>query len=175
VKAIERNLAELQRAQLNRTTLEGLASLDGFSSLLPMVIYTALFNDYIAHCMKVFERSGKSASFWYLYRTHQGPIDTFAKKERIDIGSLEVVSARLKEIRNLTHFHIDANSVMDHKAVWRSAELKGKELSGAVNAAWKIVDFLRAEFGVKEVFVPDYYSTKYVAERFLSMRQNFDE
>lgn len=69
--------------------------MDGFSSLLPMVIYSGLFNDYVAHCMKVFERGSKSASFWYLYRSHQGPIDQFARKVRIVLASLETVSEKL--------------------------------------------------------------------------------
>jgi hypothetical protein len=53
------------------------------------VIYYALFNDYIAHCIKVFERSAGSASFWYVYESNQKPINAFASKNGIDLGIFE--------------------------------------------------------------------------------------
>lgn len=60
-RAIGRNLAELQRAILNRTTLLGLEDA-GVSHLFLKLTYYALFNDYIAHCIKVFECCQKSSS-----------------------------------------------------------------------------------------------------------------
>ena len=62
-KGIERNLAELQRAILNRTTMLGIERSRGVTSLFIQVSYFALFNDYVAHCIKVFERSKQAASF----------------------------------------------------------------------------------------------------------------
>ena len=107
-KAIERNLAELQRAILNRTTILGFERERGITSLFLQIVYRALFNDYVGHCIKVFERSKQSASFWYIYRTNQRQIDIFASKEKIDIAFMEHVSTKLKHIRNKTHFHIDS-------------------------------------------------------------------
>src|SRR5712692_7354016 len=91
-KAIERNLAELQRAILNRTTLVGLKEAGGISHLFLKLVYYALFNDYIAHCVKIFERRRGAASFWYIYHANTKPLDNYARRNNIDFVQLEQVS-----------------------------------------------------------------------------------
>ena len=169
-KAIERNLAELQRAILNRTTMLGIEQSRGGTSLFLQVSYFALFNDYVAHCIKVFERSKQAASFWYIYRTDQKIVDAFAKKAKIDMASLEEVSAKLKHIRDQTHFHIDTNGVLDTKAVWRAAGLTGKQLSIAVDAAWSILTHLQESLSLPEVSLPSYYKVAHVHERVVAIK-----
>ena len=154
-RAIERNLAELQRAILNRTTLLGLED-TGVSRLFLKLTYCALFNDYIAHCIKVFETRKQVTSFWYIYRANQKPIDAYARRKKISIKTLETVSEKLKHIRDKTHFHIDETGVLDSKAVWREAGLKGKELSGAVDAAWDMLTDLQQSLKLPEVILPKY-------------------
>lgn len=155
-RAIQRNLAELQRAILNRTTLLGLEDAGGISHLFLKLSYFALFNDYIAHCIKVFETGKQAASFWYIYRTNQKPIDTCARREKINVKALEKVSEKLKHIRDKAHFHIDTTGVLDVKAVWREAGLSGKELSAAVDAAWCILTDLQQSLSLPEVMLPEY-------------------
>lgn len=155
-RAIERNLAELQRAILNRSTLLGLEDAGGISHLFLKLAYFALFNDYIAHCIKVFETGKQAASFWYIYRTNQKPIDACARREKISIKALEKVSGKLKHIRDKTHFHIDTTGVLDAKAVWREAGLSGKELSVAVDAAWHMLTNLQQSLSLPEVMLPEY-------------------
>jgi hypothetical protein len=117
--AIERNLAEVQRAVLDRRAMVAMESVGGISNGYLKVIYYALFNDYIAHCIKVFERSSGAASFWYIYDTNQKPINEFARKNGIDIAKFESLTESLKHVRDKTHFHIDREGVLDPKAVWR--------------------------------------------------------
>lgn len=155
-RAIERNLAELQRAILNRTTLLGLEDAGGLSSVFLQVTYFALINDYLAHCIKVFDRGRQAASFWYIYRTDERPFAAYAKRKRIDIAGLEEVSSKLKHIRDKTHFHIDSDAVVDPKAIWRSAGLSGKELSAAVDAAWGMLSELASTLNLEEVVLPAY-------------------
>jgi hypothetical protein len=154
--AIQRNLAELQRAVLNRTTLLGLEDANGISHLFLRLIYYAIFDDYIAHCIKVFENSKGAASFWYIYRTNRAPINAFACHHEISLEQLETVSAKLKHIRDKTHFHIDTNGVLDPKRVWHDAGLTGKELAVAVDAAWEILKDLQVSLGLPEVSLPPY-------------------
>lgn len=168
-KAIERNLAELQRAILNRTTMLGIERSRGVTSLFLQVSYFALFNDYVAHCIKVFERSKQVASFWYIYRTKQGIVDVFAKKAKIDLASLEEVSDKLKHIRDQTHFHIDTNGVLGTKEVWRAAGLTGKQLSIAVDTAWSILTHLQESMVVPEVSLPSHYTVAHVHERVVAI------
>lgn len=155
-RAIERNLAELQRAILNRTTLLGLEDADGISHLFLKLAYDALFNDYIAHCIKVFEIGKQAASFWYIYRTNQKPIDACACREKISIQALEKISGQLRHIRDKTHFHIDTTGVLNAEAVWLGAGLSGKELSVAVDAAWRLLTDLQQSLSLPEVTLPKY-------------------
>jgi hypothetical protein len=168
-KAIERNLAEMQRAILNRTTLLGIERSKGVRALFLQVAYFALFNDYVAHCIKVFEQSKRAASFWYIYRTDQKIVDAFAKKEKIDLAALEGVSTKLKHIRDKTHFHIDAEGVLDTKAIWRDAGLTGKQLSEAVDNAWAILVHLQQQLSLPAVTIPSYYKVTHVHERVVSI------
>lgn len=168
-KAIERNLAELQSAILNRTTILGIEQSRGVASLFLQVSQRALFNDYIAHCIKIFENNKQAASFWYIYRSDQKTIDSFAKCRKIDISPIEEVSDKLKLIRNQAHFHIDSKGVLDTKAVWRDANLTGKQLSLAVDAAWEILTNLQETLSLPKVSIPAYYKSKHVHERVIAI------
>lgn len=153
--AICRNLAELQRAILLGTTLVGIESVKGVYHYFLYVTYTGLFNDYIAHCIKVFEQNKRVAPFWYVYRTNEKPIKAFAQSNKIDLAALEAVSHKLKLIRNKTHFHIDKDSVLKPKAIWAQAGLAGKELANAVDAAWKILTHLQQIHGLPKITLPN--------------------
>jgi hypothetical protein len=156
IRAIERNLAELQWAILHRNTLEGIAAVKSAHHLFLHSVYNALFNDYIAHCIKVFEESGEAASFWYIHRINQKHVDGFAKTHGIDLSTLKTVSQKLKHIRNKTHFHIDSKGVLDPTAIWGQAALKGSELASAVDEAWQILTHLQNLLGLPEVRLPEY-------------------
>lgn len=155
-RAIERNLAELQRAILNRTTLLGLEDAGGLSSIFLKVTYFGLFNDYLSHCIKVFDRSRQAASFWFIHRTDERPFAAYATRNDLSIASLEEVSAKLKHIRDKTHFHIDSDAVVDPKEVWKSAGLSGRELSAAVDTAWGMLSELAATLSIEQVGLPAY-------------------
>lgn len=135
-RAVERNLAELQKALLIRATLLGIEKHRYTIKVFTRVIQDALHNDYMSHAIKVFEQSSKAASFWYLYRTAPGPIDKYACEVGYDISSLQIVANKLKEIRNGSHFHIDKAGVLDPQAIWGGAALTGKELSAAIDFVW---------------------------------------
>jgi hypothetical protein len=135
-KALERNLAELQKALLIRATLLGIEAHRYTTKVFTRIIRDALHNDYMSHAIKVFEQSSKAASFWYLYRTCPGPIDKYARQVGYEISDLQVVTDKLKEIRNGSHFHIDKAGVLDPSVVWSGANLTGKQLGAAIDFAW---------------------------------------
>jgi len=158
-KAVSRNLAELQWAIIHRTTLLGIEKVDNAYSYFLHSTYNGLFNDYIAHCIKVFEQRKGCASFWYIYRSNKKPVDSFAQERSIDISFLESVSKKLKLIRDKTHFHIDIEGVLNTEEIWRQADLKGNELADAVDAAWKILKHLQVSLDLPEVNLPSYSET----------------
>ena len=163
--AVERNLAELQRALLNRTAIQGIERLRGVTEPFLQISYLALFNDYIAHCIKVFETREQAASFWYVYRTNQAPIDAFVRKNGIGLESMRAVSVKLKKVRDKTHFHIDKTGVLDSKAVWRVAGLTGEQLAMTVDFAWAILADLQKQLGHVEVIIPADFTVAYVHEQ----------
>ena len=156
-RGVVRNLHEVQRAILNRTTLVGLEQAQPFADLFLKLTYFALFNDYIAHAIKVLELNIKrTASFWALYNYNPGPVDAFAQSRRIDLASLKQVAEKLRVIRNKTHFHIDADRVFDPKAVWNDAGLTGRALSKAVDDVWDILNHLDRLNGGAGLALPSY-------------------
>lgn len=119
---------------------------EGLTHVVLKVIYIAIYNDYIARCIKVFE-DGKADSFRYIYRTDPKPLDDYAKQLGFSIGDLEPIAKKLKHIRNKTHFHIDRAGARNPKSIWKSANLNGDELSGAVNDTWSMLNHLQVTLG----------------------------
>ena len=156
MKAIERNLAELQWAIIHRTTLQGIEQADPVYHYFLHSAYTGLFNDYFAHCMKVFERSPRATSFWYIYRTHQKRVKDFAHSSGIDLEALNVVADKLKIIRDKTHFHIDPDGALDPEAIWQQADINGRQLAAAVDDVWRILVHLQQMLGLPEIRLPNY-------------------
>jgi hypothetical protein len=95
--AVERNLAEMQRALLNLELMRGIEAAGPITGNEAIGTYYALFNDYIAHSIKVLENRGDAASFWYLYRTQQGPFDAAARELNIDLERISAMSARARQ------------------------------------------------------------------------------
>lgn len=141
--AVERNLSEIQRALLNLEILRAMEERGAISSNEAKGIYYALFNDYLSHCIKVLENRRGAASFWYIYRTNQGPLDEAAENLEIDIAELAGMSEKLKLVRDKTHFHIDHDGVLDPKAVWRDANINGKTLADVAARTWGLLSAAR--------------------------------
>ena len=155
-KAIERCLAELQWAQIHRISLQGIEAADPVHHYFLHSTYHALFNDYLAHCIKVLDLSRGTASFWYIRSVHSARVDGFATKSGFDVAEIREVSERLRHVRDKTHFHIDKTGVMDTRAIWRDAGITGKRLATVVDWVWEILNHLQRELGLKQVTLPSY-------------------
>lgn len=156
LKALERNLAELQKAILIRTTLLAIEEHEYTASQVIRVVNDALYTAYIAHAIKVFDRDSKSASYWYICRVDSGSVNRVAKCLRISLDGLEVISDKLKIIRNGTAFHIDKRSVVDPSIVWGEADLTGIELSDAIDNLWFVLSKIQEELGGEVPSLLDY-------------------
>lgn len=153
--AIERNLIELQGARLNRATLVAMEESERISHLVSKVFYIALHNDYLARCMKVFERGGAAASFWYIYRIDPRPLDECAKQMDFKVAELEPITVKLKHLRDKMHFHIDRVGVQNSEAVWADADLNALDLRNAVDDAWDLLNHLQLRLGRAPKSDPD--------------------
>jgi len=145
--AVERNLAEIHRALLNLELMKAMEKHGRFSTDEAKGTYYALFNDYLAHCIKVLEDRGGAASLFYIYRTNRGPLETAAGELGVDMSRLRQMGEKLKHVRDKTHFHIDHDGVLDPKSVWRDADINGRDLATAVLHAWALLNAARVLLG----------------------------
>jgi hypothetical protein len=130
--AVERVGAELQWAIIHRTSLQGISRVLGARSYFLHSAYNAMFNDHIAHCIKVFDRNSQS-----------GLIDRYLHQEKQSLKAIEYATDKLKQIRDKTHFHIDKDAVLDPKQVWSEAGLTGNDLQLAVDLCFSIVQHIQ--------------------------------
>ena len=143
-KALRRNLSELQRVLYYRRAWGALKSTDRLTSGLDVfeLMDRAFFDQMVAHAIKVFDRSRRVASFWYLLRQQTAEIEQFCRTRACTLHCIEVLSAKLKIIRNKTHFHIDGDCVSDPKGVWTDAGVVWNEFDQATQRAFEILQHL---------------------------------
>ena len=155
--ALERNLAEASNAILERRALIGLHSAESAHGLdFFCVAAHALYNDLIAHAARLFDRHPDAASFWYVVRCDEASARTQAEAKGVDLGNLEVLSQKLKGVRDKTLFHIDKEAVSNPKLVWSSAEITGDSLGYGLEGAFRVLAGLYLGRHKLEWTVPDY-------------------
>lgn len=156
-RALHRNLDEIVRAIL---AYRALVAIESATSERPLdfvqLAYWALFNDMLAHAMRVLDHHPDTASFWNLYKWEKSLIDRIIIDNGIDIDRLRSISASLRLVRNKTHFHIDRETVSDPKLVWRKAELKGPVLKEVLDDLFFILHALYQQKFECEFWLPDY-------------------
>jgi hypothetical protein len=155
-KAVIRNLAELQKAILIRSTLLGIQDAGSAAQTFTQIVEDAFFNDYLSHAIKVFEQSSRTASFWYVYRTDVRPIRSHASQVGFDISVAEDMSRKLKKVRNGTHFHIDKVGVLAPEKVWSDADIRGKPLAATIDFAWGALTSIQVARGLRPVDLMGY-------------------
>lgn len=158
-QVIERNLAELSNAILERRALAGLDDANSSHSLdFFRIASHALYNDMISHALKVFDENRKDAtSFWFIERVYGQEVDRIATSNFVDIKKIRGVSERLKPIRNKTHFHIDLKWIKNPKEeLWDKAGIKGEEFLYILEKGYCILSDLYEEKTGKLKSVPNY-------------------
>jgi hypothetical protein len=157
--AIEKNLDELQRAMLIRTTIKGIETAGNIEFFFLKLVYNSLLNDYLAKCIKVFEDSNRAASFWYIFRSNEKAVNEIVKKQKIDLTELTKITLKLKYLRDKAHFHLDTEGVLDTQMVWRNADISEIELQRCVFSAQIILHELAVKLSLKYETMPATYNT----------------
>ena len=142
--ALQRNLNELVIAELEFDAYYEISNtvLLNFPDSFFWLAQTALFNDMVAHMIKVLDQNSQSATFWYIFRYKSKETKEFIKKERIDFMEIYDVAEKLKVVRDKTHFHIDKNSVRDPKMIWSTADLTYDSLQRNMESVYKVLNHL---------------------------------
>ncbi len=156
-RALFRNLNEIRTALLQRQALIGIAAAKSKHKLDFFTLsHDALFNDMIAHAIKVLDKNQDSATFWYLYNCDPKTIDSFFKDKTYGLKTLEDMADKLIHVRNKTHFHIDKKGVLNPKAIWSEAEINGDDFGKILKHVFDTLQYLRKVHLGKELAMPDY-------------------
>ncbi len=156
-KALFRNLNEVGQAILERRAMVGLEKARTHHTMdFIRIAYDAMFNDMIAHAIKIFEDNSRVASFWYIKMCKEMEVANFTSQNKIDISKLEKTRDSLKHIRDRTHFHIDKDAVKDPRAIWDEAAIKGRALAESIDIAWQILDHLYVLDTGDHFYIPKY-------------------
>ena len=105
------------------------------------IAHDAVFNDMIAHSMKLFDKHRDSASLWYIYSCKRLEVEA-PWKDTNHIDKLEEISKSLKHVRDKTHFHIDKKGVTDTKSIWREANIKPELLGECLSIAYEMLNHI---------------------------------
>jgi hypothetical protein len=171
--ALFRNLNELRTSILKRRALIGLESarskhgLDFFT-----LAYKALFNDMIAHAIKVLDKNPKSATFWYINNCDPKTVLSIVKDKSYVLNFFEVVAEKLKIIQDETHFHIDKKGVLYSKSVWKKADLKENDFGKVLEELFDILKHLYKSYLGKEFPLPEHNGSDATQLIFVAQRED---
>jgi hypothetical protein len=145
--AIERTFAEVNNAILKLTAYNALAREDityaGMS--LFVIIENALFNDMVANAMRALDEHRDAASFWYICRCDEPLAERAAKVASVQLSGLRATSAKLRHVREKTHFHVDRGAVANPADVWSNAGITGNDFTTALHAVASVVSTFEVE------------------------------
>lgn len=138
--AIVRSLREIGLARCERAAIGGMVAANtehgwAFFRIAEM----ALFNDMLAHAIKVLDRNSQSAGFWYVFRCLEPTLRPALEGMGVVLEEIERLAGRLRNVRNQTHFHIDRDAVREPSAVWRQASITANELARVLDAVWQVL------------------------------------
>jgi len=162
--ALKRNLTELVVAKLEFDAYREIGDkllLNFFDSFFTLA-QDALFNDMIAHMIKVLDQNYQSTTFWYIIRCRSKEAKEFIKRENIDFMTIYDLAKKLKTIRDKTHFHIDKKGVKDPKAVWKTANIKYDEFPNNLESIYKILNHLHVKEFDFEFEIPKIEDLQYI-------------
>jgi len=142
-RTINRCAHELMKFMNQTTALKNLLKHDQpMSSNFFRVVYYSLYDSRILHLIKVLDEHRDSVGFWYLYKFLKPEIKGFCESENLKIDDLELLTKKLKHIRDKTHFHIGKKEVVDPGQVWKDASLTGDFINNTGEGLFKIIMLL---------------------------------
>lgn len=121
----------------------------------------ALYKDSISRAIKILEKNydNNTLSFWYIYNQNRTFINNILTENNMNIDELEVLSKKLKHLRNKLFFHLDKKGVKDSNSIWKEADITGDFLESTLHKLRTVFEKL-----YKIEFRKEYHSFVYDAE-----------
>lgn len=157
--AVRRTFAEANNAILKLIAYNALCAADiTYAGMSFFVIASqALHNDMIAHAMRALDEHRDAASFWYVKRCNEHVTAAAARAAGVNLSALESTSAKLRHIREKTHFHVDRQAVLNPSQVWQTAGVTGDEFNDSVHAVALVMSGVEVRlFGGEPLVVTEY-------------------
>jgi len=156
-RALKRNLHEVRFCLSHRNAVNAIVEVAPKTSWsFFSYAYLALYNDMVAHAIKVLDKHKDASSFWYLYRCNQKEFGLLLKKFELPFEDIENLTEKLLKIRDKTHFHIDKKEVFDPSAIWKEADIKGSFFNSVMEEIWKVLKELHISAFRKPFIQPTY-------------------
>ena len=156
-RALIRNLHEVRFCLSHRNAVNAIVEVAPKTSWsFFSYAYLALYDDMVAHAIKVLDKHKDASSFWYLYRCNQKEFGSLLKKSDLQFEDIENLTERLFKIRDKTHFHIDRMGVFDPSAIWKEADIKGSFFNSVMEGIWEVLKELHISAYRKSFIQPIY-------------------
>ncbi len=142
--ALKRNINEVAVAKLEFDAHREIANkvlLNFYDSFFSLSL-DALFNDMVAHMIKLLDRNAQSTSFWYIFRYKSKGVKEYIKDNNIDFMAIYDLADKLKLVRDKTLFHIDKKGVKDPQAIWSEADITYGEIEENIDSIFNILNYL---------------------------------
>lgn len=137
-KIVKRNLSEIAFAEYKWLALTEMkrANIDySFDCSFFYLVNHALYNDAIAHLIKVLDTDKKSTTFWHIHSFFPNEINAELDKQGWPYEKLRnFYSLQLRLIRIKTHFHIDKDCVLNPEKVWSESNIKADDVISVIRA-----------------------------------------
>lgn len=156
-RALTRNLYEVHRCLSNRNAVNALVKSKPITSWTFFTYaYLALYNDMVAHAIKVSDKHKDTSSIFYLYRCNKKEFDVLLVKYELPYKDIETLANKLKEIRDKTHFHIDKGAVFNPSAIWKKENIKSSFFNSVMEKLWDVLKELHIS-AFNKPFIPSVY------------------
>ncbi len=121
------------------------------------IAHQALHYDMIAHVTKVLDAHPDARGLAYIRKVNNAAVVKAAAKCDINLAELDILAVKLKHIRDKTHFHIDADTLKDSKAIWKTADISGELFVRSLNSLAVLLSEIRFSlFGGERLEVTEY-------------------
>lgn len=142
-RSLTRNLHELIRTLSYRNAVNALWEVAPTTDWSFFTYASLAFHgEMFSHAIKVLDKHKDVASFYYIYRSNPKAVLAELKKCNLTLSDVDQLTAKLKIVRDKTHFHIDRDAVFAPNATWEQANITGTFFNHVVDRLWTVLNSL---------------------------------
>ena len=98
--------------------------------------------EFFSHLIKVLDKHTDAASFFFIYNVNPRRVKAELDKCNVNLTEINQFAAKLKLVRDKTHFHIDNKAVYAPNEIWKQANITGNNLNRILECLWIVLNAL---------------------------------